>query len=85
MTSRRPEHVAFQPLRYLDGAEGEQAGGFGLDVVGLDVEVVAGCVIDCLDDGDLLIIRESPRQCGREVVVRLRTGEIESGQVGVFQ
>jgi hypothetical protein len=47
----RAEHVALQPLRYLYGAEGEQARGFGLDVVGLDVEVEAGCVIHGLDYG----------------------------------
>ncbi len=49
---RRSEHVALQPLRDPHGAEGEQADGFGLDVVGLDVEVKAGCVIDCLDGGE---------------------------------
>jgi hypothetical protein len=43
--------VALQPLRYRYGAQGEQARGFCLDVVGLDVEVEAGCVIDCLDGG----------------------------------
>ena len=48
----RAEHVALQPLRYRYGAEGEQARGFGLDVVGLDVEVEAGCVVDRLNIGD---------------------------------
>ena len=49
MAPRRSEHMAVQPLRYLDGAEGEQARGFCLDIVGLDVEVEARCVIDGLD------------------------------------
>jgi hypothetical protein len=47
-----PEHTALQPLGHLYGAEGEQARGFRLDVVGFDVEVVARRVIDRLDDGD---------------------------------
>src|SRR3954447_11494857 len=43
-----PHDVAVQPAVDLDSAEPGQPRGFGLGVVGLDVHVVARCVVDGL-------------------------------------
>jgi hypothetical protein len=45
---RSSQGAALQPARHLDRAERHQPGDLGLDVVRLDVEVVARFVVDCL-------------------------------------
>jgi hypothetical protein len=70
----------------MTSAEGEQACGFGLDVVGLDVEVEAGCVIDCLGVAPVAfppcrsaVVAQDSLLCGRD---HRPAPESRSGRVG---
>jgi hypothetical protein len=52
VAARYLEDPAAGPLAEFDGPQGDQAGGLGRYVVGLDIEVTAGRVVYCLDRGD---------------------------------
>jgi len=52
VTARHPEGVAVQPARHLHGTERLEPCALGREVVGLEVDVIAGLVVDRLDGGD---------------------------------
>src|SRR5690348_5569990 len=52
VAARRPEDTAVKPPAELDRPQGEEPGGLGRYVVGLDVDVVAGLVVHRLYRGD---------------------------------
>ncbi len=70
--ARHAQDAALQPPPDLLRSQGEQARGLGFDVVGLDVEVDAGRVVDGLDGGDQ--VRYGARQRGELRVSRVRSG-----------
>jgi hypothetical protein len=62
MTTRNSKDPAFEPAADLDSPEGEESRRFGLDVVGLDVDVVPGLIIHGLHRQ--VKSRQRPRQGG---------------------
>jgi hypothetical protein len=52
VAARRPEDTAVKPPAELDRPHGDEPGGLGRHVVGLDVDVVAGLVVHRLYRGD---------------------------------
>src|SRR5690349_16709151 len=52
VAARRPEDTAVKPPAELDRPQGDEPGGLGRHVVGLDVDVVAGLVVHRLYRGD---------------------------------
>lgn len=72
MPARGAKHPAVQPLTDLDRTQAKQPRCLGLNVIGLDVEVVARRVVDRLHRQDEA--GERPRQRGELLLVRHGNG-----------
>lgn len=72
MTARHSQHAAFLPLRHLLSTQTNQARGFRLYVVSLDVQVDTRCVTDRLDCHDQP--RQGLMECGELRCRRKRSG-----------